>query len=68
MKGQKEMFYKDMIADLRQKNLSQWHSSLKRLTGLDQKSEIIQIEEMNNLSDEEQAEKIAEYFVSIPNE
>ena len=68
MKGQKEMFYKDMIADLRQKNLSQWHSSLKRLTGLDQNSEIIQIEEMNNLSDEEQAEKIAEYFVSIPNE
>ena len=68
VKDQKENFYKDMIADLRQKNPSQWYSSLKRITGLDQRSETVQIEKISNLGDEEQAEKIAEYFSSIPNE
>ena len=57
-----------MIADLRKKNPSQWYSSLKRISGYDKKSENILIQEINHLSDQEQAEKIAEYFSSIPNE
>ena len=68
VKTEKEHFYKNMIADLRQKNPSQWYCSLKRISGLDQKSDIVQIEEINYLSDKEQAEKIAEYFSSIPNQ
>ena len=57
-----------MIADLRKKNPSQWYSSLKRISGYDKKSENILIQEINHSSDQEQAEKIAEYFSSIPNE
>ena len=57
-----------MIADLRKKKPSQWYSSLKRISGLDQKSEKVVIEELNHLPDDKQAEVIADYFASIPNE
>ena len=39
VKCAKEMFYKDMISDLQKKNPSQWYSSLKRITGYDQKAD-----------------------------
>ena len=67
VKTEKENFYKNMIADLRQKHPCQWYSSLKRICGLDQKSDIAKVVEINNLSDKEQSEKISEYFSSIPN-
>ena len=41
---------------------------MKRITSSDQQSEQITIEEINHLSDQEQAEKIADKFSSIPNE
>ena len=68
VKNAKQEFYKNMIADLKKKKLSQWYSSLKRLTGFDQKSQNNIIQEINNLSNDEQTEKIADYFSSIPNE
>ena len=68
MKLSKASFYKNMIADLKTKKPSQWYSSLKRLSGFDQKSEKIIISEINQQSDQEQAESIASYFSSIPNE
>ena len=68
VKCAKETFYRNMIADLRQKNPSQWYSSLKRITGNDQKSEKVIISEIFHKSDQEQAEVIADYFSSIPNE
>ena len=57
-----------MIADLRKKKPSQWYSSLKRISGSDHKCLKVIIEELNHLSEPEQAEKIAEFFSSIPNE
>ena len=41
----KSTFNKTMIADLRKKKPSQWYSSLKRISGFDQKSEKVVIEE-----------------------
>ena len=64
----KKNFYHKMIADLRKKKPSQWYSSLKRISGFDQNRQNVAIEEINHLSDEEQAEKIADFFSSIPNE
>ena len=68
VKCAKESFYKEMIADLRQKNPSQWYSSLKRISGYDKKSEKVIIAEIFDQTDQEQAEAIADYFSSIPNE
>ena len=68
VKYAKETFYKNMIANLRQKNPSQWYSSLKRITGNDQKSEKVIISQIFHKSDQDQAEVIADYFSSIPNE
>ena len=68
VKSAKENFYKNMIADLRRKNPSQWYSSLKRISGFDQKSEKVIISEINQKTDQEQVEAIADYFSSIPNE
>ena len=68
VKSSKENFYSNMIADLRNKKPSQWYSSLKRISGYDQKSENVVIEEINQHTDQQQAEKIADYFSSIPNE
>ena len=68
VKSAKEMFYRNTIADLRNKNPSQWYSSLKRISGHDQKSEKVIISEIFDQTDEQQAEAIAEYFSSIPNE
>ena len=68
VKSSKENFYKNMIADLRKQNPSKWYSSLKRLSNYDQKSEKIIISEINQKTDQEQVEAIADYFSSIPNE
>ena len=68
VKSSKASFYQNMIADLKKKNPSQWYSSLKRLSSFDEKSEKIIISEINQKSDQDQAEEIASYFSSIPNE
>ena len=68
VKKAKKNFYHKMIADLRKKKPSQWYSSLKRISGFDQNRQNVIIEEINHLSDEKQAEKIADFFSSIPNE
>ena len=39
VKCPKESFYKSMIGDLRHKHPSKWYSSLKRITGSDQKAD-----------------------------
>ena len=48
--------------------LLKWYSSLKRISGIDVHSQKIIIEEISDLSDQQQSEKIADYFSSIPNE
>jgi hypothetical protein len=58
-----------MMKDLMSKNTSHWYSSIKRMTSHDQqKYQNIIIPEINNLSDEEQAQKLSDHFSAIPNE
>ena len=64
----KKQFYIDTIADLKTKAPGQWYSALKRITSSDQQSEQINVEEIRHLSDQDQAEQIADTFCSIPNE
>ena len=47
----------------------QWYSKLKRISNYDQaKSDILQVDEISNLSDQDQAEAIADSFSAISNE
>ena len=58
-----------MMSDLMNKNTSQRYSSVKRMTSYgQQKFQKVVVQEINNLSDKDQAEKIAENFLKIPNE
>ena len=68
VKTAKAQFYKKTVADLKKKNPGQWYSALKRITSTDQMSQQVNIEEISHLSDQEQAEIIADKFSSIQNE
>ena len=50
------------------KNPRQWYSCLKRITSHDQKDQQVIVDDISHLSDQEQAEIIAEKFTAIPNE
>ena len=68
-KEEKVKFKKRMIDDVMQAKSGQWYSKLKRITNYDQsKSEVTQVDEINHLSDQEQAEAIADSFSAISNE
>jgi hypothetical protein len=68
VKSAKAQFYKKTVADLKKKSPGQWYSALKRITSSDQRSDQINIEEISHLTDQEQAEIIAEKFSSIQKE
>ena len=63
IKKAKMNYYTNIIKDLKLSNPSQWYSKLKRICSYDQENyEPIVCSEMENLSDEEQVEKIASFF------
>ena len=65
----KATFYKRKVADLKEGKPGQWFSLLKRLCSHDQmKSEQTECDELRGLSDQEQAEVLADSFSSISNE
>ena len=65
----KRNFKTKMIDDVMTARNSQWYSKLKRISNYDQtKSEILQVDEISHLSDQEQAEAIADSFSAISNE
>ena len=68
VKKAKTHFYKSTVEDLKTKNPGQWYSCLKKMTSHDQQGEEINIDEIRHLPDQEQAEKIADNFTSIPNQ
>ena len=64
----KRKYYKYIVDDLKQSHPSQWYSKLKRICSYDQeKHEEIICEEINHLTDSEQAEKILEHFAGPRN-
>ena len=69
VKSAKANFYKNTVADLKQKKPGEWYSCLKKITSFDQhKGEKLIVQDINHLSDQEQAEVIAEQFAKIQNE
>ena len=68
-KQEKKKFFKKMVRQVREANPSQWYSLLKRIGNYDQeKSNEFQISEICHLSDQDQAEAIADSFNSITQE
>ena len=69
LKSAKANFYKQSVAELKQKKPGDWFRCLKKLTSADQiRDEQPTVQEINHLSDQEQAEAIAEQFAKIQNE
>ena len=69
IKTAKSQFYKQAVAELKLKKPGQWYSCLKKMTSYDQQKHEQQIvDEISHLSDQDQAEIIAEKFASIQNE
>ena len=57
-----------MIEDLKISNPGQWYSKFKRLCSHDQqKSEVVNVEELSGLTDDQQAEAIANKFENTAN-
>ena len=68
VKCAKANFYKQTVADLKLKKPHQWYSSLKKMSSYDQmKNDQPVVDDISHLSDQDQAEAIAEKFASIPN-
>ena len=62
-------FKRRMIDNVKASNKSQWYSKLKWISNYDQhKKESISVDEINHLTDEQQAEAIAESLSAISNE
>ena len=65
-KEEKENYYERIVSDLKESNVSQWYSKVKRMAGQDQEKRAdVTIDELIGLNDVEQAEKIAEHYASI---
>ena len=65
----KKKYYKQIIQDLKKSNPSQWYSKLKRLCSFDQhKSDPVIVESIKHLTDEQQAEAIADKFSKVSQE
>ena len=64
----KKKYKRDIIDDLKYSKSGEWYSKLKRISRYDQgKSETLQVEEISQLSDQEQAERIADQLAEISN-
>ena len=65
----KSNYYINIVSDLKSSNPGQWFSKLKRMSSHDQmKNEKVNVEELMNFSDSEQAEIIAENFTKVSNQ
>jgi hypothetical protein len=64
----KRNYYKKKVKELKTKNNRQWFTELKKLSKYDQQMENIVVEEISELTDEQQAEKIADKFAKTRQE
>ena len=64
----KELYYINMVEDLKNSNVSQWYSKVKRMSEIDPTSEEkVQVQELVNQPSQTQAELIANKFSEISN-
>ena len=61
--------YDNMVSDLKTSNPGKWYSKLKRMSGQSSgKQQNILVDELTGLSDQEQAECIAQHYSEISNQ
>ena len=59
-------FHKNMMKDLKISNPRQWYFKLKRMSSHDQhKGETVNVEELSELDDQQQADRIADQFERV---
>ena len=63
----KKTFYKNMVEDLVEKDENQWYSQYKRLTNKGKTDKVV-VEEIDHLTDKEQAEVIADHLSAVSQE
>ena len=62
-------YYTNTVEDLKNSNPNQWYSKVKRMGGIsDSHTGLIQVEELEGISNSTQAEKIAQHYAKISNE
>ena len=67
-KEEKEKYFSNVVSDLKTSNISQWYSKVKRMSGQDVKFSDFTVDELVGLSDQDQAERIADHYASISQE
>ena len=63
----KNTYYRKKIRDLRTSHPRSWYQNIKKLMGNDSHEELIEVESIKELTDLEQAEKIADKFAEVSN-
>ena len=53
------------MSDLKTSNVSQWYSKVKRMSGQHEEESEFTVDELLGLSDQDQAEKIADHYASV---
>ena len=67
-KSEKEKYFDNIVKDLKTSEPAQWYSKVKRMSTLEQKKTQTLVQSIAYLSDEEQAETIADHFAKISQE
>ena len=66
---EKEKYYENMVSELKTSNPGKWYSKLKRMSGQsDGNNQNILVDELIGLSNQEQAERIAQHYSQISNQ
>ena len=65
---EKVKYFSNVVSDLKTSNISQWYSKVKRMSGQDEKISDFTVDELVGLSDQDQAERIADHYASISQE
>ena len=66
---EKQKYHQNMVADLKTSNPGQWYSKIKRMSGKSESSHSNNlVDELAGLTDQEQAECIADHYSSISNQ
>ena len=66
LEAAKESYYTNIVEDLKESNIGQWYSKIKRMSGNKCNSEEnFDIEELRNMNDLDQAEAIADFYARI---
>ena len=67
-KKEKEKYYQNIVSDLKTSNISQWYSKVKRMSGKSDRCTDVNIDEIAQYSDQDQAEELAKHYAKISQE